>query len=80
MIINKETYIKIKNEKPNKEFLKQSKEETKMFRKQKDNFQKLKEYIIEEKDKSTTGDVEQWICDKLLIKIDEIAEELDDNK
>lgn len=44
----------------------------KIFRKPKDNFDELREYIIEEKDQSTNGDIEQWIYDKLLIKVDEI--------
>lgn len=72
MIIDKKTYLKIKNQKPNKEFLNQCREETKIFRKPKDNFQKLREYINQEKDNPTTGDVEQWIYEKLLVKMDEI--------
>jgi hypothetical protein len=73
MTVDKETYLKIKNEKPNEVFLNQCREETKMFRKPKDNFQKIKEYIIQEKDKLNTGDTEQWVYEKILFKIDEIA-------
>ena len=44
----------------------------KIFRKPKDNFDELKEYIIEEKDSPTTGDIEQWIYEKILIKMDSL--------
>ncbi|NRU52417.1 hypothetical protein [Clostridium beijerinckii] len=40
-------------------------------------YNRLKAYINQEKDKSITGDVEEWIYEKLLIKMDEIKTELD---
>lgn len=39
-------------------------------------YNKLKDYIIEQKDNVQNGDVEQWLYDKLLTKMDEYMEEI----
>ena len=39
-------------------------------------YNKLKEYITIQKEDVSSGDVEQWIYEKLLIKMDELMKEL----
>jgi galactose-1-phosphate uridylyltransferase len=40
-------------------------------------YDRLKDYIDEEKNKPTTGDTEQWIYEQILSKMDEIKKEID---
>jgi hypothetical protein len=70
MIVDKKEYIKIKNEKPNKEFLNECKEISKIFNKC-NNMTKLKDYIIEKKNQNV-GDIVEYVYEDILNKIYEL--------